>query len=161
MRFMGLDLNDEIVDQYFQHVRCGHRDENALRLEILSLLSSELGVKDLDEALSAYGKEECEAQIHKVLKEMIETFYRYEPVIIAGLKIDGKTVKNLFALYNTEYENKKDKEVLEITVKDIVKKYFHNMSVEEAVTSRGEKFVETLVNARLYELFRTLSDKKK
>lgn len=159
MKFMGLDLNDEIVDQYFQHVRCGYRDENSLRLEILNLLNCELGTHGIEESLAVYGKEECEAQVHKVLKEMIETFYRPDPIIILGLKIDSGLINDIFTLYHAE-ESEENLKVIEDVIVKILQDIFHTDSVEEAEKRYKKDFIELTVNARLFELVNMKKEEK-
>lgn len=148
MKFMGLDLDDQIVEDYYKYYRRGHRSEKSLRLEILNLLACELKVNGIEEALTVYGKEECETQVHKVLRELIEVTYEPDPVYVLGVRVSGVHIQELSDLCGIDF-TKERQDALEGAVKIILHDTLKKETTEEAVAAYGKEFVEDIVNAEL------------
>lgn len=74
MKILGLDLDDNVVREYFAHCT-GTENYEHLESETKHAIHTELGIDNVEEAISVYGKEEVELQVIKVLNEMIEALW--------------------------------------------------------------------------------------
>lgn len=93
MKVLGFDIDDIVVKEFYRHVS-GKECFEFLEMQVASAIHTELGIsspgnhqKLVEEALSIYGREECELHIYKVLNEMIGDLYTvlsyyFEPIAI-------------------------------------------------------------------------------
>lgn len=100
MKFEGLDLNDNIMEQYYSMI--GGKDEHRLKLDILNILGFTFGIDGIEEAVTKHGKEACEREILKIFEEDIALAHPSETMPVYGLNIRKNSLVKLFGREVTE-----------------------------------------------------------
>lgn len=158
MKVLGFDIDDIVAKEFYRHVTGTEDAFDFLEMNVASALRIEFGLSGyngdrqrlVEDALSIYGREECELHIYKVLNEMIGDLYTNRSYYFEPIAIYKEPVIRYFGHEPSEKELADIQSLIDQTISDMGYQNINEMVQKKGLASAlrevEDKVEDTLQN---------------